>query len=557
MLTNARPNHSPTQLPTPSPPSDFCGVFRSDALARDLYAECAGIARVVPRAVAVPADADDLGRLVRWARQEGLTLIPRGSGSGMAGGALGDGVIVDCSRFTTIGPINVSGRRVRVGTGALRGDIDRAARAEGLTFPVDPSSGAFCTIGGMIAANAAGARSLRYGATRPWVAGVRCVFDDGSVAWVHRDEPLPLHVPAVARLVEALATLAADPPTHRWRRPGVRKDSSGYAIGDATATEGHLVDLLVGSEGTLACFVEAELLLASVPFATASLLASFPSLEASTVCATGAVAAGAGACELLDRTFLDVAARAAPTGVAAEAEAVLLIAVEASSDGELAVAVSQLSALCSHAGALQVTTAHDAEAEHALWALRHAVSPMLSRLAPRVRSMQFIEDGCVPPERFPDYVRGVRAALAATGITGVIFGHAGDAHAHVNPLVDVTQPGWRERMHSLLVRVTELTAQLGGTMAGEHGDGRLRAALADRVWDAGSRAAFAMVKHAADPHGVLNRGCKLAVDERAPGLLPTEIKYDPEAAPLDPRARAALDDIERLKKWDRYRLSAV
>lgn len=540
-----------------SPPERFCGPFRTDTLARELYAECAGIARVVPSAVAVPADADDVGRLVRWAAERQLTLIPRGSGSGMAGGALGDGVIVDLSRFTDIGPINVTDRRVRVGTGALRGDVDRAARREGLTFPVDPSSGAFCTIGGMIAANAAGARSLRYGATRPWVAGVRCVFDDGSIAWVHRDHPLPLHIPAVARLANTLQTLAADAPAHQWRRIGVRKDSSGYAIGDAVSPGGHLVDLLVGSEGTLACFVEAELLLAPVPMATASLLASFPTLEASTACATGAVAAGAAACELLDRSFLDVAASAAPTGISELAEAVLLIAVEAASAGELDVSVAQLSALCTRAGALQITTAHDADAEHALWALRHAVSPMLSRLAPRVRSMQFIEDGCVPPAHFPEYVRGVRAALAATGISGVIFGHAGDAHAHVNPLVDVTQPGWRDRVHDLLVRVTDLTARLGGTMAGEHGDGRLRAPLHDRVWDERSRTAFAIVKAAADPHGVFNAGCKLPVGAQSERLLPAVIKYDPEAVPLGAAARDALDDIERTKRWDRYRLSTA
>jgi FAD/FMN-containing dehydrogenase len=168
--------------------------------------------------------------------------------------------------------------------------------------------------------------------------------------------------------------------------------------------------------------------------------------------------------------------------------------------------------------------------------------------------MQFIEDGCVPPDRFPDYVRGVRRALDAFDMPGVIFGHAGDAHAHVNPLVDVTRHGWRDRVQGILDRVCDLTASLGGTLAGEHGDGRLRAPLLDRVWGLEARAAFAHVKEAADPSGVLNPGCKVARDgDRAI----TTLRHDPDAPALPAVARAALDDIERTRRWDRFRLDAI
>src|SRR5205085_11872500 len=115
------------------------------------------------------------------------------------------------------------------------------------------------------------------------------------------------------------------------------------------------------------------------------------------------------------------------------------------------------------AGASEVRVALDPEAEHALWALRHAASPILARLDPSLKSMQFIEDGAVPPERLPEYVRGVRAALARQGIRGVVFGHAGDAHMHVNPLVDLRLPDWRARVDALLDEVTGLAARLGGT----------------------------------------------------------------------------------------------
>lgn len=531
-------------------PNLFRGLFRTDLLARALYAEGAGIARCVPAAVAVPTDADDVPALAAWAKRTGAGLIPRGSGSGMAAGAVGPGVVVDLSRLQTIGSVNAEARRIRVGAGALRGAVDRAARSAGLRFPVDPSSGAFCTIGGMVAANAAGARTLRFGATRPWVLGLRCVFDDGSDVWVRRGQPLP-DVPAVARLVRALDEIRRGVPLDRLQH-ATRKESSGYGVAAALATDGHLVDLLAGSEGTLALFTEIELALIPVAHATATVLATFRSLEAATACAVQAAGAGATACELLDRTFLDVAERGGPTGIPREAEAVLLIETEGNSADACAGHLDAVLRICAAGGALEIHKAIDPEAEHRLWALRHAASPILSQLAPALRSMQFIEDGCVPPVHFPAYVRGVRAALARFDTMGVIFGHAGDAHAHVNPLVDTTAPGWRDRVHGILNEVCDLTASLGGTLAGEHGDGRLRAPLLDRVWSLEARAAFANIKAAADPSGVLNPGCKVAL----PGAVPfDELRHDPSAPPLPAEAAAVLAEVERSRDWSRFRLA--
>lgn len=536
-------------------PSGFRGVFRDDVVARALYAEGAGIARCWPRAVAVPADADDVARLVQWARTTGDVLMPRGSGSGMAAGAVGTGVVVDLSRFDDVGTVDVATRRLVAGAGATCGAIDAAARAHGFRFPVDPSSGAFCTIGGMVGTNAAGARTLRFGATRAWIHGLQCVFDDGSIAWIRRDAPLPHHIPAVARLVRALGEVDAQVASHALRRAGVRKESSGYAVADALSPGGHLIDLLVGSEGTLALFTAVEVRLTPVATASATVLSSFSSLDAATACAVDACHAGAVACELLDRTFLDVARTAEPIDIDARAEAVLLIEVEAEEGApDAAAGVEALARLCARHGAAQVTTATTPDAARALWALRHAASPILARLAPRLRSMQFIEDGCVPPAHFPAYVRGVRDALARFETTGVIFGHAGDAHAHVNPLVDTRAAGWRDRVHGLLDTVCDLTARLGGTLAGEHGDGRLRAPLWDRSWSLEARAVFAHVKDAADPSGVLNAGCKVALEGDVPF---TTLRHDPDAPPLPTAVRAALDEVERTRTWHRYRLSLV
>ncbi|HMJ03212.1 MAG TPA: FAD-linked oxidase C-terminal domain-containing protein, partial [Conexibacter sp.] len=205
-------------------------------------------------------------------------------------------------------------------------------------------------------------------------------------------------------------------------------------------------------------------------------------------------------------------------------------------------------------GAVEVLLALDEATERSMWELRHAASPILGRLDPSLKSMQFIEDGCVPPDRLAAYVRGVRGALDRQGIRGVIFGHAGDAHVHVNPLVDVSEPGWRARIIALLDEVASLTARLGGTLSGEHGDGRLRAPLLPRVWPAESLARFAVVKRAFDPDALLNPGAKLAVAGERPVDL---VKYDPALPPLPAPARRALDTVERDRAYARLRLELL
>ena len=534
-------------------PALFRGEYRTDDDARAAYSEAAGIGRILPSAVAVPADVDDLITLVRWAADTHAPLIPRGSGSSMPGGAIGSGVIVDLSRWNQVGAVDVARRTVRVGPGATRGAVDAAARTHGLRFPVDPSSGAFCTVGGMASTNAAGAHSLKFGSTRRWVRSVDCVFADGSRASLARGAPPPRGIPAIDRFLSLATTLtpaeAANPSVH----PGVLKDSSGYAIAEFAESE-ELVDLLVGSEGTLAFFTELELALIPVAGATSSLLSAFSSLEDAVVAAGRARASGAAACELLDRTFLEVAASGGATDLPADTEAALLVEVEGTDATDAAEAARAVERAFREAGATVTRLALDPVHETEVWELRHAASPILARLDARLRSMQFVEDCAVPPERLPAYVRGVRRILAEHETRGVIFGHAGDAHVHVNPLVDVQRSGWRDRVEGILADVTTLAASLGGTLTGEHGDGRLRTPLLPRVWSATAVEHFAAVKRAFDPLDILNPGVKTALSgQRALG----EIKYDPALSPLSPRARAVLDRVERDRAYSHSRLQLL
>ena len=531
----------------------FRGAFRDDLPARAVYSEAAGIAQILPRAVAVPADADDAALLVRWAADTRTPLVPRGSGSGMAGGAVGDGVIVDLSRLDDVQPVDAARRVIRCGPGALRDTIDAVARASGLQFPVDPSSGAYCTVGGMASTNSSGAHTLRYGSTRAWIEALECVFADGSRGELRRGAPAPA-VAIVQRALSELAPVLAEERASPSRHAGVRKESSGYGLA-SYAESGQLVDLIAGSEGTLVLIVGLELRLAPLLPHTASLLGAFATLESAVVAADGARDAGAVACELLDRTFLDVARRGGTTVPAPDdAESVLLAEVEAGTHEAAEALAREIERVFRAAGATAVNLALDPAMERAVWKLRHAASPILSRLDPELKSMQLIEDGCVPPDRLPEYVRGVRAALERQRIRGVIFGHAGDAHVHVNPLVDVREPDWRARIEALLDEVTALAARLGGTISGEHGDGRLRAPLLSRVWPAASLERFAAVKRAFDPLGILNPGAKVAV---AGAKAVDRVKYDPSLPPLPEPARVALATVERERAYARSRLALL
>jgi FAD/FMN-containing dehydrogenase len=538
----------------------FRGYFREDELARAVYSEAAGIARAIPAAVAVPIDAEDVVVLVKWAAESGTTLIPRGSGSSMSGGAVGSGVLVDLSRINHLGRINERARTVWAEPGVLWSTLDVAARRKGLRFPVDPSSGSFCTLGGMVSTNAAGAHSLRYGATRSWVNAIDCVFSDGDRAVITRGEQPPKRIEAIDRFMRDVhGEIVASDKRRAILHLGVRKEASGYAVHDY-ATKAELVDLLVGSEGTLAIIVGVELSLSPLPVATSSVLGSFASLEEATAAASKAVEAGASACELLDRTFLAYATTEGggrsdeKLGQLMEgAAAILLAEVEAEIPEEAAAAAQHLANAFRDSGATDVDVALTPEAEHELWELRHAASPILAALE-HATSMQFIEDGAVPLPMLPAYVQGVRKALAERELSGVIFGHAGDAHVHVNPLVDVRQPDWREKIAGVLDEVVALTARLGGTLTGEHGDGRIRTPLLDRVWHKDAVHAFALVKKAFDPRNILNPGVKVPLpNQKAIG----DIKYDPSLPPLPAKARAALDEVVRARAYNRFRLSLI
>ncbi len=487
---------------------------------------------MVPAGVAIPRSVSELQQLVRWAGETRTPLVPRGSGSGMPGGAVGRGVIVDLSQgFTWMAP-SWDRRTMWVGASVTWAQVNEAARPYGLRLPPDPSSGAFATAGGMVATNAAGARSVRYGSVRGWIEALDIIGADGEVRRVERG----------AGSGERFALDAHGRELVARRFPKTRKNASGYAL-DRFADSGDELDLLIGSEGTVACVTAVEWRLDPIPPDIAGTALGFSSLEALAEAVLYLVALNPSAVELLDRTFLAFvqAATALPPGLAG----LLLVEFErdttAAARGVVGDAVRGLKALTTH-----VETAVDRAGLEKLWAVRKLASPALAKLPATQRSLQVVEDGCVPLEHLGAYLGGLHAAADRHGIPVAIFGHAGDGHVHVNALPDITRKGWQGALGALFEEVTDLVLRLGGTPSGEHGDGRLRSGLLERVYGAEVLALFRELKRSYDPLSILNPGVILPAADWSPLA---DLKVGADAAPIPDDIAQRLRALEQTAGW--------
>jgi FAD/FMN-containing dehydrogenase len=503
-------------------------VLITDPRIRAAYAEGAGIYRIVPAAVAIPGDVPDVVELIHHAKASRATLIPRGAGSGMPGGNVGSGIVVDMSSGFSELTVDPHTQIARAGASVTWATVNDAARVYGLRLPPDPSSGAFATSGGMVATNASGARTVRYGSVRKWVEALEVVGGDGQVRVVKRGAGSGDRF-----------TLSGD---NRRRItdnfPKTRKNSSGYAL-DHLAASGDEIDLLIGSEGTLAIVTAVHWRLDAIPPDTAGAALGFADLVAMAEAVPYLLTLNPSALELLDDTLL----RFVPD--APRVACLLLVEFERESAAAARGAVGDAVRGLKHA-VTHVETAIDRAGLEQLWSVRRLASPALARLPLTQRSLQVIEDGCVPPAHLAEYVRGVREAAARHQVPVVIFGHAGDAHVHVNALPDVTQPTWRDGVRSLFEEVTDLLVRLGGVPSGEHGVGRLRAGVLERFYGKDVMTLFRAVKRAYDPLSILNPGVIIPATDWSPV---TALKVGNEAAAIPDDIATKLRELERSAAW--------
>ncbi|MES2305410.1 MAG: FAD-binding oxidoreductase [Gemmatimonadota bacterium] len=526
-----------------------------DSLRRARYSEGAGIYRIIPAAVVRPTSLAELRAAIDDARAAGWSVTPRGAGSAMDGGNLGEGLILDLTAFESGRcVVNARNRTARLSPSIPLAHLQALAGRDGLRFPPDPSSGAWATLGGMVSTNAAGARTVRYGSVRPWIKELTLETAVGPLTLV-RGMPADLGHPVMVKWYTAVAPLlGAHADAIRAAFPKVRKNSAGYAL-DQLLTSGDLIDVVIGSEGTLGVITDIVVRLDPIPTARASLrvalrnrhdlaavLATIRSHDPSTL-------------ELLDTSFLRLIQHRVDTpehpGLLSEAAGLLLVDLEGNSAPELAERLQQLVAAVTPL-VLDVQTALDPASIEQLWAVRHGASPMLAGLTDGRRSLQVIEDGCVPTERLAEYLDAIDAATARQRIDAVLFGHAGDGHVHVNLLPNLNDPDWRERVRAIFDEVTAAVIRLGGTTSGEHGAGRLRAGTLEALYGSTVIAVFRALKAAFDPDGLWNPGVILG--DAADPIR--QLKVGPDAATLPDGVAAQLRAIETGATWANGRWAA-
>jgi FAD/FMN-containing dehydrogenase len=312
---------------------------------------------------------------------------------------------------------------------------------------------------------------------------------------------------------------------------------------------GDLLDLIVGAEGTLGFITGIEWRLDPQPLHRAGVRIELRSLDDLVKVVAALLACDPSAVELLDRTFLELVRHTEIGQGLTGVEAILLVEIERDDLASLRSAIA-LAADTVRPWAVAVDTALTAESAGRLWELRHAASPILAGLPDDRRSLQVIEDACVPLERMGDYIRIVRRVTSARDIPAVMFGHAGDGHVHVNLLPKVGRAGWEQGVAGVLEEVSDAVLRLGGTPSGEHGDGRLRAGLLQRVYGDEIVGLFRRIKLAFDPLGILAPGVILPSGE--PAI--TRLKVGRQAIPLPDDIAHALREIERMGGYGQCRL---
>ncbi|MFY9921894.1 MAG: FAD-linked oxidase C-terminal domain-containing protein [Mycobacterium sp.] len=492
------------------------GTVRDDAASRVLYAVDASNYRVVPDLVVVPADADDLAAAVALTAEAGAPVTLRGGGTSMAGNAIG-GVVIDASRHVNrILDIDVGARTAVVEPGVVLTDLLAAARPLGLAFGADPSSASRATIGGMIANNACGAHSVAWGTTADNVRSLDVILADGTRCTLESRGARAELAGRPGREGELHRSLQAFVDAHelviRRRFGRFTRQISGYALHRLLAEHGYdVAGLLCGSEGGFAATLQATLALTPLPSARVLCVLGFSDSVASAECVPVVLAHSPLTMEsinvdLVDRLPREVRRAAAEAGLPA-GRAWLL--VEMGGEDRVAAELSaekMLAALRDSGSPASASLVTDPAAQAVLWRCRTDAAGLATRRADGAEAWGGWEDAAVPPERLADYLRGLDELMGRYGLSGASYGHFGEGCMHMRIDFDLLSAEGVAAYRSFVEEATDLVVALGGSVSGEHGDGRARSELLGRMYGTDGLALLAEMKRIWDPNEMMNPG---------------------------------------------------
>jgi FAD/FMN-containing dehydrogenase/Fe-S oxidoreductase len=485
-------------------------VLDTTELTRALYSSDASLYRVVPQAVARPRTVEDVAALLEAARAVGMAVTTRGAGTSCSGNAVGSGLILDMSRhLNAIDTIDPEARTARVEPGVVQSALQAAAAPHGLRFGPDPSTHNRCTIGGMIGNNACGPRALAYGKTGDNVLALEMITGSGEQITVDAAAGQSPEYQCIAAL---RSVVQANLGTIRTEFGRFGRQVSGYSLEHLLPENGFDVpQFLAGSEGTLAVITGATVrLVADSPYKIMIVL-GYPTMADAADATPMIIEHSPTACEGLDRRIVDVVRRTrSDTAVPPLPTGDGWLFVELAGD-DMAELRMRADAVVAAAGASDGFVVPDPAEAMALWKIREDGAG-LAGISLRRPAYPGWEDAAVPPEHLGSYLRDFDRLLADHGFNGLPYGHFADGCIHVRIDFPLTQTGGTDRYRTFVEEAAQLVASYGGSLSGEHGDGRARSRLLPAMYSAAAIELFGQVKTAFDPQNLLNPG--VLVDPR-------------------------------------------
>ncbi|WP_227357363.1 FAD-binding and (Fe-S)-binding domain-containing protein [Haladaptatus salinisoli] len=518
------------------------GDVRFDTYTRQMYATDASAYEQTPVGVVFPTSTEDAATVVSYCAERDIPVLPRGGGTSLAGQAVNEAVVLDFTQhMKDIISIDANERRALVQSGVVLEELNSALASNGLKFAPDPAAGDRSTIGGAIGNNSTGAHSLVYGKTDAYVEECEVVLADGTVATFGevdveevRDRADPDGDILDRISAEVVRILDEEDDEIRDQFPDLKRNVSGYnldvLVEEAESGTVNLGRLLAGSEGTLAIVTEAEVSLEPVPETKAVSLLFYESVLEAVTDVQYVLEHDPAAVELVDDVLLGLARQTAefediaalvPDG----AQAALLVEFYADSDehgreqtaGLLADRVPESDSTVAAPDdypdveetlAVEGLEAHAKADREQFWKLRKAGLPILLSRTSDEKHISFMEDCAIPPENLPEFVDQFQSLLVDLDrdVDAAFYAHAGPGVLHVRPLINTKDAGDREDMVEIADRVTDMVVEFGGSVSGEHGDGRARTQwnrklYGDELWQI-----FRDLKSAFDPDWLLNPG---------------------------------------------------
>jgi FAD/FMN-containing dehydrogenase/Fe-S oxidoreductase len=484
-----------------------CDV-RFDNLTRQLYATDASIYQIEPLGVAFPKNVQQASAVIRAAADGGVSVTPRGAGTSLVGNAIGEGLIVEFSRYNReITDLDIEKRSVRVGAGVVLDRLNDFLRPHGFCFGPDVATSSRATLGGMIANNSSGARCPVYGTTADHVISLEVVMADGRVEKIGpMHESLGAERARIENLIRARSTEMAE----RWP-PGLIKRWPGYGIERFLRAPNDLTNIFAGSEGTLAAIFSAELKISPFPNEKGLGLIFFSSVDEAMQATVELLDLKPAAIEHIDRPLLDQtkgqlhfqAARDLLELDTQPCESILI--VEFYDD-----VAERLSILQARKVGLRIKILTEPAQMNLVWSVRKSGLSLLTGCIGPAKPVAFIEDAAVRPAQLPEYVRGLRSIMQPLGLEASYYGHAASGLLHVRPVLDLHNESDMKRFRQVADQTSALVRQFKGSLSAEHGVGIARTEYMQEQLGDELLGVMREIKRMFDPKNIFNPGKILA-----------------------------------------------